>query len=145
MRVLIQRVASASVEIDGEVISQIKQGLLVFYCAMKDDSVQQIPPMARKITHLRLFSDSDGKMNNSLLDVAGSCLVVSQFTLAADLSRGHRPSFSNAAPIKLAECLYNTLIDELRSYCPVEAGRFAADMQVKINNDGPATLWLDFQ
>ena len=84
-------------------------------------------------------------MNNSLLDVAGSCLVVSQFTLAADLSRGHRPSFSNAAPIKLAECLYNTLIDELRSYCPVEAGRFAADMQVKINNDGPVTLWLDFQ
>ncbi|MEM7425196.1 MAG: D-aminoacyl-tRNA deacylase [Pseudomonadota bacterium] len=144
MRALIQRVAKASVDVDGETIGKSGRGLMILVCAMQDDEEAQADALARKIVNLRIFADEAGKMNKSLLDIGGSALVVSQFTLAADTSRGNRPGFSAAAAPDKGDALYQHFCGAVRSHgVQVETGRFGADMQVKLTNDGPVTIWLE--
>ena len=144
MRALLQRVTEASVTVEGETISRIGPGLLILACAMPEDSTATAEALAAKIAKLRLFKDDAGKMNLSLAQTGGAALVVSQFTLAADTSRGTRPGFSYAAKPELAEALYNHLAAHLAELgIPTQKGRFAADMSVALTNDGPVTIWLD--
>ena len=144
MRALIQRVSEARVEVGGDVIGQTGPGLLILVCAMQGDGDEQALALAQKIAKLRIFKDDAGKMNRSLLDIGGSALVVSQFTLAADTSRGNRPGFSTAAPPDLGEQLYLGFADHLRGLGPhVETGEFGADMAVRLVNDGPVTIWME--
>ncbi|KIN61751.1 D-tyrosyl-tRNA(Tyr) deacylase [Sulfitobacter noctilucae] len=144
MRALLQRVTQASVTVDSTVISRIGPGLLVFVCAMPDDTQETADALAAKIAKLRLFKDAEGKMNLNLAQTGRSALVVSQFTLAADMSRGTRPGFSYAAKPDLARTLYTYFADQLASLgIPTERGQFGADMSVDLTNDGPVTLWLD--
>ncbi|MGC3936184.1 D-aminoacyl-tRNA deacylase [Roseobacter sp. EG26] len=146
MRALIQRVAQASVSVDNATIGQIGPGLLILVCAMPEDTEKTAEALATKISKLRLFKDDAGKMNLSLLQTGGAALVVSQFTLAADTSRGNRPGFSGAAKPDIAKALYLHFADALRALdIPVETGQFGADMSVALTNDGPVTLWLDTQ
>lgn len=143
MRALIQRVTSASVTVDKAVVGEIGAGLLVLVCAMNGDSEEKAEWLAGKVSKLRIFADEAGKMNRSLLDIGGSALVVSQFTLAAD-TRGNRPGFSTAAAPDLARSLYEHFADAMASAgIPVQRGVFAADMKVALVNDGPITIWLD--
>jgi D-tyrosyl-tRNA(Tyr) deacylase len=144
MRALLQRVTHASVSVEGEVIGEIRAGLTIFVCAMPDDSPETAQALALKISKLRLFKDEAGKMNLSLAHTGGAALVVSQFTLAADTSRGTRPGFSYAAKPEQAEALYLGFAQALRDLdVPVQTGRFGADMSVALVNDGPVTIWLD--
>ncbi|QQA43661.1 D-aminoacyl-tRNA deacylase [Pelagovum pacificum] len=144
MRALLQRVTRASVTVGGERIAEIGPGLLILACAMQGDGDDLPAKLAGKIAKMRIFEDEAGKMNRSLLDTGGEALVVSQFTLAADTSRGNRPGFSTAAPPAEAERLYLALAEELRKLGPeVQTGRFGADMKVELLNDGPVTIWLD--
>lgn len=144
MRALIQRVAQARVEVDGAVIGQTGPGLLILLCAMQGDTQAEAARLVSKITKLRIFKDDAGKMNRSLLDTGGGALVVSQFTLAADTSRGNRPGFSAAAPPSDGEALYLHVVDLLRAQgVASETGQFGADMDVHLVNDGPVTIWLD--
>ena len=144
MRALIQRVTEARVEVDGALIGQCGPGLLVLVCAMQGDTEACGEKLAAKIAKLRIFKDDAGKMNRSLLDVGGAALVVSQFTLAGDTTRGNRPGFSAAAPPDQGETLYLAFAEALRSHgIAVETGQFGADMAVSLVNDGPVTLWLD--
>ena len=146
MRALIQRVSEASVDVGGERIGEIGPGLLILICAMQGDEASQGTRLAAKISKLRIFKDADGRMNKSLLDVGGSALVVSQFTLAADTSRGNRPGFSAAAPPDQGDALYQGFAADLAALgIPVETGQFGADMAVTLINDGPVTIWLDDQ
>lgn len=143
MRALVQRVQSASVTVDSEISGQIGPGLLVLVCAMQDDTDDLADWLAQKIAKLRIFQDDAGKMNRSLLDVGGSALVVSQFTLAAD-TKGNRPGFSRAAPPERGRDLYEKFSAALTaSGVPVANGIFGADMKVALVNDGPVTIWLD--
>jgi len=144
MRALVQRVTSASVTVDGEVIGEIGAGLLIFVCAMQGDSEAQADALAAKIAKLRIFADEAGKMNRSLLDTGGAALVVSQFTLAADTSRGNRPGFSAASPPREGKALYEHFAHALAGHgVRVENGQFGADMAVALVNDGPVTIWMD--
>ncbi len=144
MRALLQRVLNASVTVEGDKIADIGAGLLVFACAMPEDTQQTAATLAAKIAKLRIFKDNAGKMNLSLAQTGLPVLVVSQFTLAADTSRGTRPGFSYAAKPDQAEKLYLELAGTLRDLgVDVQTGRFAADMQVALVNDGPVTIWLD--
>ena len=144
MRALIQRVSEASVRVDGNEIGASGQGLLILVCAMAGDTDEKPAQLAAKISKLRIFTDDAGKMNRSLVDIGGSALVVSQFTLAADTSRGNRPGFSSAATPTEGERLYEAFASELAALgIPVETGRFAADMKVSLVNDGPVTIWMD--
>ncbi len=144
MRALLQRVSEAAVAVDGETIGAIGPGLLVLACAMGDDEDRDADTLARKVANLRIFEDDDGRMNRSILDSGGGALVVSQFTLAADTSRGNRPGFSYAAPPEEGRALVERFADGLRSFgVPVETGRFGAHMAVSLVNDGPVTIWLD--
>jgi D-tyrosyl-tRNA(Tyr) deacylase len=144
MRALLQRVTSASVTVDERIVGQIEQGLLILLGIRQNDSVLDIKNLVHKIVHLRIFGDDEGKMNHSLLDVGGKALVVSQFTLYADMRKGRRPSFTEAAPPTLAEPLVERFKDAIASYgIHVEGGVFGADMKVNLLNDGPVTLWLD--
>ena len=146
MRTLIQRVSEASVVVDGDTISQIDNGLLVLVCAMSGDTDEQAEYLARKVANLRIFDDEQGKMNRSIQDIDGAALVVSQFTLAADTSRGNRPGFSSAARPEDGERLYQRFCDLLSDHgVPVQTGKFGADMKVRLVNDGPVTIWLDTQ
>ena len=143
MRALVQRVQSASVTVDSEISGQIGPGLLVLVCAMQDDTDDLADWLAQKIAKLRIFQDDAGKMNRSLLDIGGSALVVSQFTLAAD-TKGNRPGFSRAAPPERGRDLYEKFSATLSaSGIPVANGIFGADMKVALVNDGPVTIWLD--
>ncbi|MCR6634637.1 D-aminoacyl-tRNA deacylase [Devosia sp.] len=143
MRALVQRVQSASVTVDSEISGQIGPGLLVLVCAMQDDTDDLADWLAQKIAKLRIFQDDAGKMNRSLLDIGGSALVVSQFTLAAD-TKGNRPGFSRAAPPERGRDLYEKFSAALTaSGVPVANGIFGADMKVALVNDGPVTIWLD--
>lgn len=143
MRALVQRVQSASVTVDSEISGQIGPGLLVLVCAMQDDTDDLADWLAQKIAKLRIFQDDAGKMNRSLLDIGGSALVVSQFTLAAD-TKGNRPGFSRAAPPERGRDLYEKFSAALNaSGVPVANGIFGADMKVALVNDGPVTIWLD--
>ena len=143
MIALLQRVASAHVEVGGETIGAIGRGLLLFVCAEPADDESHARRLVDKVLELRIFADDAGKMNRSLLDVGGGLLVVSQFTLAADASGGRRPSFSGAAQAVLGERLYDAVLRCARERHPlVQAGRFGADMQVHLVNDGPVTIPL---
>ncbi len=144
MRALLQRVSNASVTVGGEAIAEIGRGLLVFIGVFPDDGDAELDWLADKILGLRIFPDDDKPMNASVMDVGGELLVVSQFTLAADTSRGRRPGFSTAAAPEQAESVYQKFIDRLREQYPkVASGRFGADMQVALINDGPVTFLLE--
>ncbi|BAP77228.1 D-tyrosyl-tRNA(Tyr) deacylase [Pseudomonas sp. MT-1] len=144
MKALIQRVRQARVEVAGEVIGSIDQGLLVLVGVEREDDRARADKLLHKLLRYRVFSDENDKMNRSLSDVGGGLLLVSQFTLAADTNSGLRPSFSTAAPPELGEELYNYLVDQARLQHPnVACGRFGADMQVYLQNDGPVTFLLE--
>ncbi|WP_299659402.1 D-aminoacyl-tRNA deacylase [uncultured Ruegeria sp.] len=144
MRALLQRISSASVNVGGSVIGKSGPGLMILVCAMQGDDEAQVDQLAAKITKLRIFKDDAGKMNRSILDIQGSALVVSQFTLAADTSRGNRPGFSGAAPAAEGEQLYTAFVRKLAARgIPVETGAFGADMAVELVNDGPVTIWME--
>ena len=144
MRALLQRVTQAKVSVEGTVIGTTGPGLMILVCAMQGDSKAQAEKLAEKTAKLRIFKDDAGKMNRSLLDVEGSALVVSQFTLAADTSSGNRPGFSNAAPPELGEQLYKVVAEHLGAQgVAVETGQFGADMAVELVNDGPVTIWVE--
>ena len=144
MRALIQRVSHASVTVDEKVVGEIGGGLLVLLGIGHGDSEAQIKTLTEKIVHLRIFEDDEGKMNRSLLDIGGEALVVSQFTLYADMCRGRRPGFTDAAPPAIAEPLVERFKDAIAAYgLKVAGGIFGAYMQVELLNDGPVTLWLD--
>lgn len=143
MIALLQRVAEARVSVADEVVGAIGRGLLVLVCAEPADTEAQAVKLVDKLLKLRVFSDEAGKMNRSVVDVAGGLLIVSQFTLAADTAGGNRPSFSGAAPAEQGRRLYEAVLAEARKrHTPVEAGVFGADMQVALVNDGPVTLPL---
>ena len=144
MRALIQRVTQASVSIDKSLISQIQYGLLILICAMADDIELDAERMASKISKVRIFNDENGKMNKSILDIEGEALIISQFTLSADTSRGNRPGFSSASPPEKAERLYQHFIKELQKYgINCKKGVFGGDMKVSIVNDWPITIRID--
>jgi D-tyrosyl-tRNA(Tyr) deacylase len=144
MRALLQRVTEARVEVGGAVIGQCGPGLMILVCAMQGDGEAEARKLAAKVAKLRIFQDAAGKMNRSVTDIRGSALVVSQFTLAADTSRGNRPGFSTAAPPDEGERLYLAFAAALQAEgVPVATGRFGADMAVSLTNDGPVTIWLE--
>ncbi len=144
MRSVIQRVQSASVTVGGDTIGEIGPGLLILTCAMVGDAADAPQKQAAKIAKLRIFPDDAGRMNRSLLDTGGAALVVSQFTLAADTSRGNRPGFSTAAPPEIGEKAVAAFAQALEAEgIAVAQGRFGADMKVALINDGPVTIWVD--
>ena len=144
MKGLIQRVRAARVEVEGEVVGAIDQGLLVLVGVEPQDTTASADKLLHKLLNYRVFSDADGKMNRSLTDVEGGLLLVSQFTLAADTKSGLRPSFSTAAPPALGAELFDYLVGQARGKHPVVGtGRFGADMQVHLVNDGPVTFLLE--
>ncbi|PJE28628.1 D-tyrosyl-tRNA(Tyr) deacylase [Pseudooceanicola antarcticus] len=144
MRALLQRVTGARVEVEGQQIGQCGHGLMILVCAMQGDGEENARKLAARVAKLRIFEDEAGKMNRSIRDVGGSALVVSQFTLAADTSRGNRPGFSSAAPPEEGRRLYELFAEALAGEgIAVETGRFAADMQVSLTNDGPITIWIE--
>ena len=143
MIALIQRVSSAKVEVDGEIVGQIGKGLLVLLGVEKDDDRQKADKLSEKVLNYRVFSDADDKMNLNVQQVAGEVLVVSQFTLVADTQKGLRPSFSKGATPSLANELYEYFAEKCGEKVKVECGRFAADMQVSLVNEGPVTFWLN--
>ncbi|PPE70470.1 D-tyrosyl-tRNA(Tyr) deacylase [Caldimonas thermodepolymerans] len=142
---LVQRVAEARVEVGGQVVGRTGRGLLLLVCAEAGDSDAQAERLVAKLLKLRIFGDEAGRMNRSLQDVAGGLLIVSQFTLAADVSGGNRPSFSRAAPPGEGRRLYEKVVELARSQHPeVATGIFGADMQVHLVNDGPVTIPIRF-
>lgn len=144
MRALVQRVSEAVVRVDGAVAGEIGPGLLILVCAMQGDDPARAEAMADKIARLRIFRDDAGKMNRSLRDTGGAALVVSQFTLAGDTSRGNRPGFSGAAAPDEGRTLYEHVANHLAaSGISTARGVFGADMKVALVNDGPVTLWLE--
>jgi len=144
MRALIQRVRHASVIVDQNTVGEIGAGLVILLGVGPGDGDEQIEYLANKIANLRIFEDADGKMNRSLLDISGAALIVSQFTLYADTRKGRRPSFTDAAPPALAEMLVNRFVKKIGALgIPTQTGQFGADMLVKIENDGPVTIWLE--
>jgi len=145
MRVLIQRVTKASVSIDGRLHSQTGQGLLIFLGIEHADSDEDVQWLSSKIAGLRIFNDAEGKMNRSISDVNGECMLVSQFTLHASTLKGNRPSFIRAARPDQAIPLYEAFRVALQMLCkrPVQTGVFGADMQIELLNDGPVSIWMD--
>ena len=144
LRALIQRVSEASVTVNNKLIAEINHGLLILICAMTGDKMLDAERMAAKISKIRIFNDESGKMNRSILDIRGSSLVVSQFTLAADTSRGNRPGFSYAASPEEGKDIYERFVEELvKLGVPSQKGLFGEDMKVSLVNDGPTTIWID--
>ncbi|MDJ0827831.1 MAG: D-aminoacyl-tRNA deacylase [Rhodobacter sp.] len=144
MRALLQRVSAARVEVDDQTVGEIGGGLLILVCAMAGDTEADAGRISDKVMKLRIFRDEAGKMNRSLRDVGGAALVVSQFTLAADTSRGNRPGFSTAAAPAEGQRLYEHVAARLRTAgIEVATGVFGAEMAVSLTNDGPVTIWLE--
>jgi len=144
MKLLIQRVLKASVEVESSVVGAIDKGLLVFVGITHSDTPAQAEWLANKLVHLRLFEDAEQKLNRSLLDQKGSTLIISQFTLYADCSEGRRPSFAKAAPPEMAKLVYERFLQKVETLgVPVEKGIFGAYMQVSLVNDGPITIILE--
>ncbi len=144
MRAVVQRVASASVTVDGKLISEIGKGLLIFHGVAHEDTSADLDYLTNKVANLRVFEDDEGRMNRSLLEVGGEALVVSQFTLYGDCRKGRRPSFIDAAPPDKAEALYQQFIRALSNTgISVRSGIFQAMMDVELVNDGPVTILLD--
>ncbi|MGB5722465.1 MAG: D-aminoacyl-tRNA deacylase [Woeseiaceae bacterium] len=141
---LLQRVTEAAVRIDGKLVGEIRRGLLVLIAVHRDDSEQDIARLAERVLSYRVFPDADGRMNHSLLDEAGGLLLVPQFTLAADTKKGTRASFTKAAPPEKGSAYFDSLVEICRQrLAAVETGRFGANMQVSLVNDGPVTFWLE--
>ena len=144
MKIVLQRVSSASVKVDSKIVGRIEHGLLLLIGFSSTDTEENILPTIEKIVKLRIFSDEEGKMNKSVLDVDGSALLVSQFTLYADTKKGNRPSFIEAARPEQAIPLYEFFIAEMKKrISKVETGIFGADMKVELVNDGPVTIVFD--
>jgi D-tyrosyl-tRNA(Tyr) deacylase len=144
VRALLQRTSQASVRIGEDVVASIGPGLVILVGVSHDDDAAIADALARRVTELRIFRDAEGRTNLSLTDVRGEVLVVSQFTLFADTSRGRRPGFTDAAPPEQAQRLYERFVAALREHdVRVETGRFGAEMAVSLVNDGPFTIWLD--
>ena len=144
MRVVLQRVAHASVTVDGEIIGKIQRGFLLLVGVTHDDAMEDMEYLVRKIVQMRIFEDEEGKLNRSIQDIGGEILSVSQFTLYADTKKGNRPSFSKAAPGDVALEMFEQFNGLLRDTgIPVETGQFGADMKVELLNDGPVTILLD--
>ena len=143
MKILVQKVLEASVSVEGSTVANIKNGYLLFVGVEKEDTSFQADYLAKKIAHLRIFTDENDKMNLSIQDVGGEILAVSQFTLAADVSRGNRPGFETAARPDEAQSLYEYFVTQLKQFgIPVKTGIFQADMKVFLINDGPCTFML---
>ena len=143
MKLVLQRVANAAVYIEGRTVAKISQGLLIFFGVEKNDNSDKVNYLANKALTLRIFQDDEGKMNFSCLDVSGEVLVISQFTLVGDCTKGKRPSFDNAAQPKEAKFLYRQFIEKVsESGLTVKEGKFGANMQVELVNDGPVTFFL---
>jgi D-tyrosyl-tRNA(Tyr) deacylase len=141
---LLQRVSQARVDIDGHCVGQIGAGMLVLVGVQKEDNESRADRLLERLLGYRVFEDAEGRMNLSLADSGGGLLLVPQFTLAADTRKGRRPSFSSAAPPELGSALFDYLLDRaIDAHGVVEAGRFGADMQVGLVNDGPVTFWLE--
>jgi len=144
VRVVIQRVSKAGVEVDGKIVSSIGRGILVLAAFKRGDSRDELEWMARKCLELRIFEDEDGKMNRSVIDEEGQVLVVSQFTLFGNCRKGRRPAFTASAPIDEARGLYRTFMDIMSGYYPrVAEGVFRAKMKINLVNEGPVTLIID--
>lgn len=144
MRAILQRVSKASVTVEGQVISSIGPGLLILLGVGHGDGEEQAAFLADKIANLRIFEDEAGKTNLSVLDVSGAAIVVSQFTLYADMRKGRRPSFTDAALPDVAAPLVERFVELLRAQgVPTQTGQFGAHMQVEIHNNGPVTIWLE--
>ena len=145
MKAVIQRVSEAQVLVDKKVVGECKEGLLVFYCAVEGDTLEDNDLLAAKISNLRIFEDENNKMNKSILDVGGEILCISQFTLAASLKKGNRPAFVKAMNPTDAAVFYDKFCDKLREngISRVETGIFGADMKVSLLNDGPVTIVMD--
>src|SRR5579883_47328 len=144
MRALLQRVSRASVTVENEIVGEIGHGLLILLGVGHGDSEAQAKTLAEKIVYLRIFEDEASKMNRSLLDIGGEALVVSQFTLYADVRKGRRPSFTDAAPPSLAQPLVERFQEAIAAHgLKVAGGVFGASMQVELVNSGPVTIWLD--
>ena len=145
MRVVVQRVSQSSVIIESDIVSSISKGLLILLGVENNDTLDDVNWLIRKIINLRIFTDIDGKMNNSILDIKGDIIVVSQFTLHAKTKKGNRPSYINAAPPKIAIPLYENFVQVLKneSKLNVLTGEFGADMKVSLINDGPVTIIID--
>ncbi len=144
MRAVIQRVSCASVQVENEITGRIEQGLVVLLGIHETDTTQDIKWMAEKTVNLRIFEDSEGKMNRSLADIDGEMLIISQFTLYGDCRKGRRPGFSNAAPPEFAEPMYQQFVEEVKKHhIKVATGIFQATMKVELVNNGPVTLLLD--
>ncbi len=144
MIALIQRVTQASVEVEGEKVSEIGRGILAFIAIQQGDSEERGKRLLKRMLNYRIFPDEQGKMNLSLRDVQGEILLVSQFTLAADTKNGNRPSFSTTATPEVSKQLFDQLVVHAREeYSKVQQGVFGADMQITLNNDGPVTFWLE--
>lgn len=145
MKVLVQRVLSSEIKVAGESIAQIGQGMLVFLGIEKDDTPDKVKTMVKKISEFRMFADDDGKMNLSVLDKSFEVLLVSQFTLAGNTSRGRRPSFDTAAKPDDAKALYDESIKQFEETgLKIQTGKFAADMKISLINDGPVSFHFDF-
>lgn len=144
MRAIAERVSRAAVRVAGEVVGRIDRGLLVYAAAAPDDGDADVRYVAEKVAHLRVFPDRDGKLNRSVLDVGGSVLVISAFSVLGDVRRGRRPSFHNSAPGEVAGPLIEALVRQIATFgVPVQTGRFAAMMRVEAVNDGPICILLD--
>ena len=145
MRVVVQRVSQSSVIIESDIVSSISKGLLILLGVENNDTLDDVNWLIRKIINLRIFTDIDGKMNNSIIDIKGDIIVVSQFTLHAKTKKGNRPSYINAAPPKIAIPLYENFVQVLKneSKLNVFTGKFGADMKVSLINDGPVTIIID--
>lgn len=144
MRGVVQRVLEARVKVDGQVVGQIEQGLVVLLGVAEGDTEADLKYLVEKTIHLRIFEDDDGKMNRSVIDVGGSILAISQFTLLGDCRKGRRPSFISAAKPEEANTMYESYVQRVREQgVAVETGIFQADMKVHLVNDGPVTLVLD--
>ena len=143
MKVVVSRVSSASVSVDKKIVGSINNGLLILACILEEDTEETLNYMVKKCVNLRIFSDEFGNMNKSLLDVKGSILSISQFTLAGNTKKGNRPSFLGVKNKEEAKAFYNLFNEKLRKYVNVEEGIFGADMKINANLDGPVTLLLD--
>jgi D-tyrosyl-tRNA(Tyr) deacylase len=143
MKALIQRVKHAKVEVSGEVTGEINQGILVLLGVEKDDTKELADKLLNKLIAYRIFADEAGKMNLNVQQIKGSLLVVSQFTLVADTQKGTRPGFSKGASPELGETLYDYFVQKSTEVIPTQTGRFGADMQVSLQNDGPVTFMLE--
>ena len=145
MMALVQRVKHAKVDIGKKTVGEIGKGMLVLLGVHRDDSLSEVQWVVKKVAHLRIFPDDEGKMNKSLLDINGDVLVVSQFTLYGDTRKGNRPSFIASAPPTIAEPLYEQFVKEMEQWLdsPVQTGQFGAMMEVHLVNDGPVTLVVE--